>query len=397
MSRIFACAKYIFAWIGEFDTLGKSGFEAIMSAGQDLQIDSEFEEKDDWNPGRARLEKRRLHALTAFFSRLWFRRAWVVQEVVYARRLYLWSGPFFLDWWLIVPILRTIQEKGLEDKMANLTSSLVCRQPTMKFGKKLASIETKNKSQESLTLPVTYVEILGNVKAAIAFANGVIEMKKRLGMPCYYPDHANKRKTPDNKIGDFSPKREASDSTKTTEVLKSVSNREDYQSTTCSRRTMQDQLESRPGHLSEPFAEQKAREHVNSNFGRDHGARINLSFVNHEFSVTEPTASTPTSLFSLITEFRDVGASDPRDKVFAFLNLASQTPDLKANYRMTVQSVFIRTTKNMLSTNGLTIFSHVQDPSDTKVHDLPSWVPRPQRPPRKVFIRGQGRVISIFS
>jgi hypothetical protein len=103
--------------------------------------------------------------------------------------------------------------------------------------------------------------------------------------------------------------------------------------------------------------------------------RINTSFYNHDFSILEASLPVPISLFSLLTKFRDVGASDGRDKVFAFLNLATEIPGLKANYRMTQRHVFERTAQMVLVDKDLTLLSHIQDPADTQATDLPSWVP----------------------
>lgn len=66
-------------------------------------------------------------------------------------------------------------------------------------------------------------------------------------------------------------------------------------------------------------------------------------------------------------------ASDPRDKIFAFLSLAEKGRAksslnhhaLKADYRSSVQDVYITATVYMLETSGLAVLSHVQDPSVT--------------------------------
>jgi hypothetical protein len=82
------------------------------------------------------------------------------------------------------------------------------------------------------------------------------------------------------------------------------------------------------------------------------------------------------SLLSVLSLFRNTSASDPRDKVFAFLNLASGTFGLLPEYRASVQSVFINTTEAIIrGTKSLSILSQVQEPCDTLIENLPGWVP----------------------
>lgn len=76
-------------------------------------------------------------------------------------------------------------------------------------------------------------------------------------------------------------------------------------------------------------------------------------------------------------------ASDPRDKIFVFLGLAERGRGkstlnhhiMKADYRLSVQEVYITAAALMLETAGLAVLSHVQNPSLTEVDSLPSWVP----------------------
>jgi hypothetical protein len=86
MSRIYASAQYVFAWVGELDTLGADGFQAIIDKGLGREhqngpraryTDDETFNKLDREVEKMQVEQRQLHALTALLSRQWFRRAWV--------------------------------------------------------------------------------------------------------------------------------------------------------------------------------------------------------------------------------------------------------------------------------------------------------------------------------
>jgi hypothetical protein len=92
----------------------------------------------------------------------------------------------------------------------------------------------------------------------------------------------------------------------------------------------------------------------------------------------------PISLLSLLCTFRGCDVSDPRGKVFAFLDMASRANPqsvteadiMKPDYRHSVLKVYIAASEFILrSTEKLTILSHVQDLSLTRVKGLPSWVP----------------------
>ncbi|KAK1844225.1 ankyrin and het domain-containing protein [Colletotrichum chrysophilum] len=83
-------------------------------------------------------------------------------------------------------------------------------------------------------------------------------------------------------------------------------------------------------------------------------------------------------LLRVLDLFRGTDATDPRDKVFAFLNIASDADQLSLvpDYKASVQSVFRKTAEAILrTTKSLSIFSQVQEPCDTQIPHLPGWVP----------------------
>ncbi|KAF4921962.1 Heterokaryon incompatibility protein 6, OR allele [Colletotrichum viniferum] len=83
-------------------------------------------------------------------------------------------------------------------------------------------------------------------------------------------------------------------------------------------------------------------------------------------------------LLRVLDLFRGTDATDPRDKVFAFLNIASDADQLSLvpDYMVSVQSVFRKAAEAILrTTKSLSIFSQVQEPCDTQIPHLPGWVP----------------------
>ncbi|ERF68156.1 hypothetical protein EPUS_09514 [Endocarpon pusillum Z07020] len=84
----------------------------------------------------------------------------------------------------------------------------------------------------------------------------------------------------------------------------------------------------------------------------------------------------PLRLLSVLSDFRNLDATDPRDKIFAFLNLATDDLGLIPDYCANVQDVFRKATEAMLKKTGtFSVLSQIQDPSETKIKGLPGWVP----------------------
>lgn len=90
------------------------------------------------------------------------------------------------------------------------------------------------------------------------------------------------------------------------------------------------------------------------------------------------------SLDRLMSVHRDKLATDPRDKVYAFIGLAdtktevcgSPASSIRPDYELPVPEVYTRVMAQLLVANrDLHLLSHVQDASLTKLEGLPSWVP----------------------
>jgi hypothetical protein len=231
-------------------------------------------------------------------------------------------------------------------------------------------MKNKHDAQELLVAAVTDEEILGIVQGAISFMKGVVQIKEQLGLQ-YFDAHVTKGlQLLDAQLESRFPSLIIGMGLKpsTQNQGQGIFLHNNTRSQHLPR--MPDLADRHFDHFSAAFTDAP----VNSEDATG-DARINASFYNHSLKPTKYSASSSISLFSLITRFRDVGASDPRDKVFAFLHLATETPGLKPDYRASVQTVFIGAARLLLDRHNLTVLSHVQDPSDTNVLGLPSWVP----------------------
>ncbi|CAI6339658.1 unnamed protein product [Periconia digitata] len=89
-------------------------------------------------------------------------------------------------------------------------------------------------------------------------------------------------------------------------------------------------------------------------------------------------------LRQLLDTHRFSKSTDPRDKIYAFLGLAdrnmapfrSNPNALVPNYNLSVQEVYTETARVLMASyQNLSLLSHVQDPSQTRLSNLPSWVP----------------------
>jgi hypothetical protein len=109
----------------------------------------------------------------------------------------------------------------------------------------------------------------------------------------------------------------------------------------------------------------------------------------------------PSLLKNMVYMHRHTEATDPRDKVYAFLGLvdketASKTPvtPVEANYALPVGEVYTAVAANLLlSSSHLGLLSQVQDASHTEIQGLPSWAPDYSAPlsPYPLLYRGNCR------
>lgn len=293
--------------------------------------------------------------------------------------MFLWSGPLFVDWWILFAALKTLDERDMS-KMSSLMGGLIRRDGVNRLVKKLVSIHSevpKPKEPECITND----QIYSDVKGAISFMLGVAQVKEHLGLGIVKPDIPERRRTTRSVIDD------PFNGLVVGFKFHSCSEKQMWLPSDLeepSGKSPSMQTHQRDAFPSHPFMDLLELEPEDKVIDRDQDkirtkavlkARLNRYFFSHKFGAPEHHDPKPVSLFSLITRFRDVGASDPRDKVFAFLYLSTETLGLKPNYRASVQDVFKGAAKLLLDQHDLTVLSYVQDPDDTKIPHLPSWVP----------------------
>jgi len=80
------------------------------------------------------------------------------------------------------------------------------------------------------------------------------------------------------------------------------------------------------------------------------------------------------SLLRVLADHRKTFASDPRDKVYAFLGVSSTT--LEVDYSRSVRDVYTGIVETMVSTSSsLNVICHRLAPDANPTYTLPSWVP----------------------
>jgi hypothetical protein len=114
-------------------------------------------------------------------------------------------------------------------------------------------------------------------------------------------------------------------------------------------------------------------------------------YINETRMAISPAAHTcnksvvqPSPLRMLLDKHRFSKSSDPRDKVYAFLGLADRKMSpfrynpgvLIPDYNKTVQEVYAETARVLFTSyRSLSLLSHVEDHSQTRIDGMPSWVP----------------------
>jgi hypothetical protein len=90
----------------------------------------------------------------------------------------------------------------------------------------------------------------------------------------------------------------------------------------------------------------------------------------------EPDPSSDLDLLYFVTIERNQEATDPRDKVFAFLGIADQIggPPVAVDYTKSVEEVYIATARHLMqASNPVEVLSSVQ--KKWSELSMPSWVP----------------------
>ncbi|EFW15019.1 hypothetical protein CPSG_08207 [Coccidioides posadasii str. Silveira] len=98
MQRIFMSATGVFAWLGEKSDDSDIAMEMLTQLALKLSHSDESSPQSSLQSSIHTVSKTALVAISDFLGRPWFRRAWIVQEVVFARNLTVACGDREMPW-----------------------------------------------------------------------------------------------------------------------------------------------------------------------------------------------------------------------------------------------------------------------------------------------------------
>ncbi|RSL55851.1 hypothetical protein CEP53_006965 [Fusarium sp. AF-6] len=328
MGQLYRTARLVYAWVGKLDRLSHRAllamgaildFDATRSHAQDSSYPEQEEITLSSVPGMTVVG---WFALFALFQRLWFRRAWVAQEVVFAANIHMICGPTIFDLSLVLAVVAFLEETGLDYELCQLGRDFLTDRAASdqtQHWEKLASFSSQSPSEMK--------ELQVNPRDALSFILGCYRTRSRLGlcnagMPMVYlrdgEEQGHQSSIKDRWHIEFP------------ETI----------------------------HLADHDIIREYDEELKVYGFRFERRRLHLLYV--------------------LSYFRDLEATDPRDKIFAFLNLAEDDLGLVPDYSAEVRDVFIQAARAMVNKrmgSKLAVLSHLQDSSDTRIQGLPSWIP----------------------
>ncbi|KAG7405199.1 hypothetical protein LZL87_006552 [Fusarium oxysporum] len=330
MGRLYKSASIVLAWVGKYDRLSEL---AIQAMGKILDFDaSRLHTQDSSYQGQEEVTMSSVPGMTvvhwfalfSLFQRLWFRRAWVVQETVFARDILMVCGATLQSMDFILAVAAFLEQTGINIELCQFGHNFLTNR----------AVSDQSQHWEKLSLlsgqPARTVnELKVTPRDALSFILGYHHTRSRLGlcnaglpMVTLLPDEEGQDGKTKNK------------SCRWALELPEVTHLTDHD-------------------IVESFSEE-------------------LGITGFRFERRK------LHLLSILSDFRDLEATDPRDKTFAFLNLAEDSLGLQPDYNADVKDVFIQATKTMIEKrigSHLAVLSHVQDLSDTRIQGLPSWMP----------------------
>jgi hypothetical protein len=128
----------------------------------------------------------------------------------------------------------------------------------------------------------------------------------------------------------------------------------------------------------------KACEFLSYSVGNDLQAPSTIPYAGSNAEIlSNIQVSDPTNLLDILVMTRSFEASDPRDKIFAILGLAtlgrnqlSATELIRVDYELTPAEVFLETIWVIIkNSKDLNFLAEVEDPHLRNITDLPTWVP----------------------
>jgi hypothetical protein len=290
------------------------------------------------------------------FQRLWFRRAWIVQEAVFSNELLIIggspeTGAFGWSWTGLLPIIYFLHRTGIVKELCDLCERVLLCQPVSEPTRLLWKWGLVVRNPGYPTAQDDHV-LQTHPEEAFSFMLGVQSIRERLGLASSshrYIDSSWEMQLDRNMLSELA------------EVDKFSRTHRSYYGF------------SWKFHC--PGAEGAGKE-------MDHNTVADDMLVRAMAYDDPPRKSDndkrPVTLLEALSWFRNAAATDQRDKIFAFLSLGYDTTNLNlvVDYRRSISSVFHDTTIAVLvEQKNFTIFSQVQDFSDTITIGLPRWVP----------------------
>lgn len=184
MSRIFGEAQLVLGWMGKSDDYSKLAIATLSNildqmlaykSGRVLFGGSrfEFEHVDEVN----------WLALFAFLQRLWFRRAWIVQEMVMAKNMVLICGSTIFHWSVLEEVLGFLAKSKLEENITSLAQTLMSSGVTPESLRlvKDAGLLLPGVSRDPENLLINGLKV--NPTTSYAFVEGIKRSRDLLGFP----------------------------------------------------------------------------------------------------------------------------------------------------------------------------------------------------------------------
>lgn len=326
MGRIYKSASIILAWIGQHDDLSNLAFTSISNilAWESAHMDDVFDENID-KPRRRDQDHVTLSsvpgmtvvhwfALFALLQRLWFRRAWIAQEAIFSKELLIICGGNLIDFRLLLTVFTILEDNGLDYELCRVGRNLLIGQPIAASTLQLENFGALSRTSEQ-AVPADHARQLSVVPWDVySFVLGYHRVRGRLGLSEVGRPMLWRRKG-----------------------------------------------SSEPGMYKVEIPEE---------------IKLDDTIVEETEDGAYKFHKRPLRFLSVLSDFRNLDATDPRDKIFAFLSLATDNLGLIPDYHASVETVFLDATKRMMiQYDSLAVLSHCQDPADTKIPGLPGWVP----------------------
>lgn len=311
MGRIFSHARTVIGWLGPEAAQSRLAARALTAVCR-----AAMKRKDPAMPLGAAVHTLEgvdgvsTVALFALFQRLWFRRAWIVQEVVLARQLVLAFGGVLVQWETIGLAFAILFDCGLIPSFQDFVTSLMAGRPTkrilrrqMEAGLPVACVAPRDESWNG--------QLRVDPRSSLDFIFGVESLRNSWG-----------------------------------DLWTPLTNPSNISAAVCGL----------DGESDKPALE-------------------SLSDL-----LNEQDQSNTISLDHLLHLFRQCDASDHRDKVYSLVGILEQSNspvlDIPHNYSLPVSSLYQATVESIIrASKSLNILAQVQDPSQTQLPNLPTWVP----------------------